>query len=38
MKASEREGTVAAIRSVIERLVSEGQTREVAVGVDIDPQ
>jgi primosomal protein N' (replication factor Y) (superfamily II helicase) len=38
MKASDREGTVAAIRAVVEALAAERSLREVAVGVDIDPQ
>jgi hypothetical protein len=38
MKAEDREGTVAAVREVVERLVSDRSLREVAIGVDIDPQ
>ena len=38
IKASDREGTVAAIRSVVERLAAERALRDVAIGVDVDPQ
>ena len=38
MKASEREGTVAAIRTAVERLAAERSLRDIAIGVDIDPQ
>ncbi len=38
MKAVDREGTVAAVRDVVETLVSDRAMREVAIGVDVDPQ
>ena len=38
IKASEREGTVAAIRTAVERLAAERSLREISIGVDIDPQ
>jgi primosomal protein N' (replication factor Y) len=38
MKAEDREGTVAAVREVVERLASDRSLREVAIGVDVDPQ
>ncbi len=38
MKASDREGTVAAVRDVVERLAADRSLREVAIGVDVDPQ
>jgi len=37
-KASDREATVAALGDAVERLASERALREVAIGVDIDPQ
>jgi primosomal protein N' (replication factor Y) (superfamily II helicase) len=37
-KADDREGTVAAIRDAVERLAAERSLREVAIGVDVDPQ
>jgi primosomal protein N' (replication factor Y) len=37
-KARERESTVAAIRAAVERLVADRSLREVAIGVDVDPQ
>jgi primosomal protein N' (replication factor Y) len=38
MKAEDREGTVTAVREVVERLASDRSLREVAIGVDVDPQ
>ncbi|MGB7588252.1 MAG: primosomal protein N' [Solirubrobacterales bacterium] len=38
MKASDREGTVAAVRDVVERLAADRAFRQVAIGVDVDPQ
>ncbi len=38
MKAMDREGTVAAVRDVVERLAADRALREVAIGVDVDPQ
>jgi primosomal protein N' len=38
IKASDREGTVAAVREVVERRAGERALREVAIGVDVDPQ
>ncbi len=38
MKAEDREGTVAAVRDVVERLAADRSLREVAIGVDVDPQ
>ncbi len=38
MKAAEREGTIAAVRTVVERLAAERSLGGVAIGVDIDPQ
>ncbi len=38
MKASDREGTVAAIRAVVERLAADRSLKDVAIGVDVDPQ
>jgi primosomal protein N' (replication factor Y) (superfamily II helicase) len=37
-KAREREPTVAAIRAAIERLAADRSLKDVAVGVDVDPQ
>jgi primosomal protein N' (replication factor Y) len=37
-KATEREGTVAAIRAAVERLAADRALKEVAIGVDVDPQ
>jgi primosomal protein N' (replication factor Y) len=37
-KADDREGTIAAIREAVECLASERGLREVAIGVDVDPQ
>jgi len=38
MKASDREGTIAAIGDVVARLAGARTLRDVAIGVDIDPQ
>jgi primosomal protein N' (replication factor Y) (superfamily II helicase) len=38
MKASDREGTIAAVRGAVERLAADRSLREVAIGVDVDPQ
>jgi primosomal protein N' (replication factor Y) len=37
-KADDRDGTVAAIGDAVERLAADRTLREVAVGVDVDPQ
>jgi primosomal protein N' (replication factor Y) (superfamily II helicase) len=37
-KAEDREATVAAIRDAVERLAADRVLREVAIGVDVDPQ
>ncbi len=37
-KASDREGTVAAIRAAVERMAADRSLKEVAIGVDVDPQ
>ena len=38
MKTTDREGTVAAIRAVVERLAADRSLKDVAIGVDVDPQ
>ncbi|HEY5052295.1 MAG TPA: primosomal protein N' [Solirubrobacterales bacterium] len=38
MKAGDREGTVAAVRDVVERLAADRSLRDVAISVDVDPQ
>jgi primosomal protein N' (replication factor Y) len=38
LKAEERERTVAAVRAVVERHAGAGSLRDVALGVDVDPQ
>ena len=38
MKASDREDTVAAIRTVVECLAADRSLKNVAIGVDVDPQ
>jgi primosomal protein N' (replication factor Y) len=37
-KATDREGTVAAIRLAVERLAADRSLKDVAIGVDVDPQ
>ncbi len=38
IKAADREGTVAAVREVVERRAADRALRAVAIGVDVDPQ
>jgi primosomal protein N' (replication factor Y) len=38
IKASDREGAVAAVREVVERRAADRSLREVSIGVDVDPQ
>ncbi len=38
IKAEDREGTVTAVRGVVERLAADRSLREVSIGVDVDPQ
>jgi primosomal protein N' (replication factor Y) len=38
LKASDRSGTVEAVRGVVERMARERALRDVAIGVDVDPQ
>jgi len=38
MKAEDREGTVTAVREVVEELAADRSLREVSLGVDVDPQ
>jgi primosomal protein N' (replication factor Y) len=38
IKADDREGMVAAVRDVVERRVAERSLKDVAIGVDVDPQ
>ncbi|MFN8162377.1 MAG: primosomal protein N' [Solirubrobacterales bacterium] len=38
IKASDRGGTVAAVRDVVERRAADRSLREVSIGVDVDPQ
>ncbi|MGE0067124.1 MAG: primosomal protein N' [Solirubrobacterales bacterium] len=38
IKAADRERTVAAVRTVVERRVAERSLRDVSIGVDVDPQ
>jgi primosomal protein N' (replication factor Y) (superfamily II helicase) len=37
-KARDREGTVAAIRTAVDRLAADRSLKDVAIGVDVDPQ
>jgi primosomal protein N' (replication factor Y) (superfamily II helicase) len=37
-KAQDREATVAAIRAAVERLAADRSLKDVAIGVDVDPQ
>jgi primosomal protein N' (replication factor Y) len=38
VKASDRESTIAAVREAVERQAAAGSLRDVAIGVDVDPQ
>jgi primosomal protein N' (replication factor Y) (superfamily II helicase) len=38
IKADDREGTVAAVREVVERKAGDRSLKDVAIGVDVDPQ
>ncbi len=38
IKASDREGTVVAVRETVERRAADRSLREVSIGVDVDPQ
>ena len=38
IKAEDREGTVEAVRAVVERRAGDRSLRDVAIGVDVDPQ
>jgi primosomal protein N' (replication factor Y) len=38
IKAGDREGTVTAVREVVERRAADRALREVSIGVDVDPQ
>ena len=38
IKAEERERAVAAVRSVVERRAADRSLKDVAIGVDVDPQ
>jgi primosomal protein N' (replication factor Y) len=38
LKAEDREGTIAAVRSTVERLATDRTLRDVAISVDVDPQ
>jgi primosomal protein N' (replication factor Y) len=38
LKAEDREGTVAAIRAVVERRAADRSLKDVAISVDVDPQ
>jgi primosomal protein N' (replication factor Y) len=38
IKASDREGTVDAVRGVVERRAADRSLKDVAIGVDVDPQ
>jgi primosomal protein N' (replication factor Y) len=38
LKTGDRAGTVAAVREVVERLAAERRLKDVAIGVDVDPQ
>jgi primosomal protein N' (replication factor Y) len=38
IKAADREGTIEAVRAVVERRAADRSLREVAIGVDVDPQ
>ncbi len=38
IKAADREGAIEAVRAVVERRAADRSLREVAIGVDVDPQ
>jgi primosomal protein N' (replication factor Y) len=38
IKAADREGTIAAVREVVERRAADRSLKDVAIGVDVDPQ
>jgi primosomal protein N' (replication factor Y) len=38
LKAADREATVTAVRETVERLAADRSLRDVAIGVDVDPQ
>jgi primosomal protein N' (replication factor Y) (superfamily II helicase) len=38
IKAADRERTVAAVRDVVERRAADRSLKDVALGVDVDPQ
>jgi primosomal protein N' len=38
IKAQDREATVTAIRDVVERRAADRSLKDVAIGVDVDPQ
>ena len=38
VKAQDREGTIGAVRDVVERRVGDRSLKDVAIGVDVDPQ
>jgi primosomal protein N' (replication factor Y) (superfamily II helicase) len=38
IKAADREGTIAAVRGVVERRAADRSLKDVAIGVDVDPQ
>ena len=38
IKSDEREATVVAVRAAVEGLASDRGLRQVAIGVDVDPQ
>jgi primosomal protein N' (replication factor Y) (superfamily II helicase) len=38
VKSEDREGSVAATRDAVERLAADRGLREIAIGVDVDPQ
>jgi primosomal protein N' len=38
LKSEQREETIAAVRRVVEKRAADRSLREVAIGVDVDPQ
>jgi primosomal protein N' (replication factor Y) len=38
IKAQDRDGAVTAVRDVVERRVADRSLKDVAIGVDVDPQ